>query len=202
MNIQLILLIQSFNHTCFRGSKILMTLYAIELGASPFTIGLLFAMFSIFPTFVSVAAGKVSDKVGFRAPMLFGTVGLLIGMLLPSLMPALSTLFVSATIIGTCYIFYTVSVQHLIGSLAEGVERTRNYSWYSLCVGLTALTGPVMVGFAVEWVGLTLHPGAPLERVAPPHLSTVAFRLVRHDGEPLADWNARNAALKAAGALD
>ena len=39
--------------------------------------------------------------------------------------------------------------------------------------------------------------GAPLERVAPPHLSTVAFRLVRRDGEPLADWNARNAALLA-----
>jgi aromatic-L-amino-acid decarboxylase len=37
--------------------------------------------------------------------------------------------------------------------------------------------------------------GAPLVCVAPPHLSTVAFRLARREGEPLDAWNARNAAL-------
>ncbi len=36
--------------------------------------------------------------------------------------------------------------------------------------------------------------GAPLACVAPPHLSTVAFRLTRRDEETLADWNARNTA--------
>lgn len=42
-----------------------------------------------------------------------------------------------------------------------------------------------------------IRDGAPLECVAPPHLSTVAFRRVRAPGEPLEAWNARNAALLA-----
>lgn len=37
--------------------------------------------------------------------------------------------------------------------------------------------------------------GAPLEVVAPPQLSTVAFRACRRDGEDLVSWNARNRAL-------
>ncbi len=40
--------------------------------------------------------------------------------------------------------------------------------------------------------------GAPLELVARPQLSTVAFRLRRREAEPLAEWNARNMALLAA----
>jgi len=40
-----------------------------------------------------------------------------------------------------------------------------------------------------------IDAGAPLECVAPPHLSTVAFRLVRGGDETLSAWNARNAAL-------
>jgi len=40
-----------------------------------------------------------------------------------------------------------------------------------------------------------ISAGADLECVAPPHLSTVAFRLTRRKDEPLAAWNARNAAL-------
>lgn len=153
MSIHLILLIQVFNHTSFRASKILMTLFALDLGASAFTIGLLFAMFSVFPAFLSVLAGRLSDRIGFRTPMLIGCCGLIGGLLLPWALPVLPALFVSATLIGTCYIFYTVTVQHLIGTLGEGLVRTRNYSWYSLCVSVTALIGPVVAGFAIESIG-------------------------------------------------
>jgi aromatic-L-amino-acid decarboxylase len=38
-----------------------------------------------------------------------------------------------------------------------------------------------------------MEHGAPIEIVDPPQLSTVAFRLCRRAGEPLAEWNARNA---------
>ncbi|MFV8751890.1 aminotransferase class V-fold PLP-dependent enzyme [Nannocystaceae bacterium ST9] len=40
-----------------------------------------------------------------------------------------------------------------------------------------------------------IDQGAPLELVASPQLSTVAFRLRRREPEPLAEWNARNGAL-------
>jgi len=149
----LILLVTLLNHISFKGSKILISLFAIDLGATPATIGVLFATYSIFPVFLSIYAGKISDRLGFRLPMIFGSVGLLCGLLLPYAFPNVTALFASATLIGMCYIFYVVSVQHLIGSMGEGVARTRNYSMFSLVVGITALLGPTTAGFAIDGIG-------------------------------------------------
>jgi MFS family permease len=110
-------------------------------------------MYSVLPALLSVLAGKLSDRIGFRVPMLAGSLGMLGGMLLPWLAPGLLALFFSATLIGAFYIFYTVAVQHLVGTLGTGVLRTRNYAWYALCVGLTSLLGPVLVGFCIEAMG-------------------------------------------------
>lgn len=169
MAVYLIILVTVLTHTSFKGSKMLISLYAIELGANPLTIGVLFSMYSIFPVFLSVYAGKLSDRFGCRLPMLFGASGLLAGLLLPFLLPQLGTLYFSAALIGMCYIFYTVSVQHLIGSSGEGHQRTRNYSLFSLAVGLTALLGPTTTGFAIDLVGhratyllLALFPVLPI----------------------------------------
>ena len=61
----------------------------------------------------------------------------------------------SAGLIGFCYIFYTVAVQHLIGAMGDGLERTKNYSWFSLGIGMTALLGPMSAGFLIDAVGHT-----------------------------------------------
>ncbi len=164
-----VILVTVLNHVAFRGSKVLISLYAIELGANPLMIGVLFAMYSVFPVFLSVYAGKVSDRLGFRLPMLLGACGLLVGLLLPYFSPGIATLFVSAALIGMCYIFYIVSVQHLIGSFGEGAARTRNYSLFSIGIGLTALLGPTTAGFAIDGIGyratylmLALFPALPI----------------------------------------
>jgi MFS family permease len=153
MSIYLVVLVTVLTHTSFKGSKVLISLYAIDLGANPLMIGVLFSMYSAFPAVLSVYAGKLSDRYGYRRPMLFGAAGLAGGLLLPFAVPTLPMLFVSAALVGLCYIFYTVSVQHLIGSIGEGVARTRNYSIFSLGVALTALLGPTTAGFAIDLIG-------------------------------------------------
>lgn len=169
MAFYLILLVTLLNHISFKGSKILISLFAIDLGATPMTIGVLFATYSVFPVFLSVYAGKISDRMGFRLPMVFGSVGLLCGLLLPYLFPDVPALFASATLIGMCYIFFIVSVQHLIGSIGEGAARTRNFSMFSIFVGITALIGPTTAGFAIDSIGhratyllLAIFPVVPI----------------------------------------
>ncbi len=188
MGIYLIILVTVLTHTSFKGSKVLISLYAIDLGANPFAIGVLFSMYSVFPVFLSVYAGKLSDRLGFRLPMLFGACGLLSGLMLPYFFPRIETLYVSAVLIGACYNFYTVSAQHLIGSSGAGHERTRNYSLFSLGVGLTALLGPTTAGFAIDLIGhratyllLALFPALPILT-----LLFLARLLPRHQvhGEP------------------
>ena len=149
MTLRAVLFIQLFNHTCFRGSKVLLTLFAVELGASPMVAGMLFALYSLLPTLLSIYAGRLSDAAGYRLPMLLGTAGLTVGLLVPFFVPTLTALAFSATIAGSCYIFYTVSVQSLVGSLGGEDKRTYNYAMYSLAVSITALTGPLLAGFAL-----------------------------------------------------
>jgi len=153
MSFWLILLVTALTHISFKGSKVLMSLFAIELGASPSLIGVLFAMYSLFPVFLSVYAGKVSDRFGFRLPMILGASGLATGLLLPNLFPGLAAMFVAVTLMGMCYIFFVVAVQHLVGSFGEGAQRTRNYSLFSVTVGLTALLGPTTAGFCIDAIG-------------------------------------------------
>jgi len=145
-----VILLSVLAHTAYKGSKVLMTLSALELGANDFYVGLLFSMFAIFPLLLSVYAGKISDRIGFRWPMILGASGLVFGLYIPYLRFSLPLLYISAALIGFCYIFYTVAVQHLIGAMADGIERTKNFSWYSLGIGMTALLGPTSAGFLID----------------------------------------------------
>jgi MFS family permease len=149
----LILLVTALTHISFKGSKVLMSLFAIELGTSPLVIGILFAMYSLLPVFLSVYAGKVSDRLGFRLPMILGACGLAGGLVLPFFFPRLAAMFLAVTLMGTCYIFFVVAVQHLVGSFGEGAQRTRNYSYFSVTVGVTALLGPMTAGFCIDAIG-------------------------------------------------
>jgi MFS family permease len=149
----LIILVVLLNHGCLKGAKVLMSLSSIELGASPATIGVLYAMYSLFPALLSVYAGKLSDRHGFRSLATLGSAGLCAGLLLPYFFPGLGMLFVSAAIAGACYIFYIVAIQHLFGAIGEGADRTRNYGIFAICVSVTALLGPMTAGFSIDGVG-------------------------------------------------
>ncbi|MDB5808693.1 MAG: hypothetical protein JWN94_815 [Betaproteobacteria bacterium] len=169
MGFYVIVALTVLNHIAYKGSKMLISLYAIELAASPLTIGILYSLYSFFSLFLALYAGRISDRLGPRPPMLMGSLALSGGLILPFVWPGLPALFVSATLIGTLYIFYMVSAQHLIGAFGAGHDRTRNYATFSLGVALTALIGPTMTGFLIDSIGyqstylvLALLPVGPI----------------------------------------
>jgi len=73
MAFHIIVLLSVLTHTSFKGSKVLVSLYALELGATPIAIGALFSVYSIFPVVLSLYAGRISDRYGYRLPMVFGS---------------------------------------------------------------------------------------------------------------------------------
>lgn len=164
----LVIIATVLNQIAFKGSKVLMSLYAMELGADAFVVGILISLYSLFPFFLAVFAGRLSDRLGPRIPMLLGSLGLSGGLLLPFFLPHLTALYASAAMIGCFYIFYTVSIQHLIGSFGSGMQRTRNFGIFSLGVALSAMFGPTLAGFSIDLAGhgstylfLSLIPAAP-----------------------------------------
>jgi MFS family permease len=131
------------------------SLFAIKLGANPFEVGTLISVYSIFPLLLGVYSGRISDRLGPRRPMLLGTLVMGIGLLLPFMSPHLPTLYLSCILIGTGFVFFNVSNQTLGGALGTAAERTRNFATLGLGYAAGHLFGPVLAGYAIEYLGHT-----------------------------------------------
>jgi MFS family permease len=135
------------------GSRMVASLFAIELGANPLLIGVLISAYSAFPLLLAVYSGRLSDRLGPRRPMLAGTAVLALGLVLPFLWPALPALYLSAVLIGIGFVFYNVSAQNLAGALGSPEERTRNFSTLGLGYSGGHMIGPLLGGYAIDHFG-------------------------------------------------
>ena len=179
MSIYVVLLIILCNMTCWRASKVLATLFAIDLGATQFLIGLLVAVYSLFPMLLAIYAGKLSDRLGVRLPMIAGSVGLSLGLTLPWFLPSLGALYASAALIGASHVFYNVSVQNLVGMLGGHEDRTRNFSNYGLIMSVGSFLGPLIAGFSIDHFG---HAASYLYVAGAPLISVMIIMLAREFG--------------------
>jgi MFS family permease len=153
MNVYLLLFVVLGNVTCLRASRMLVSLFAIHLGAEQYVIGLMIALYALFPALLAVFAGRLSDRIGPRVPMVAGSAGLVAGLLVPYVWPTMPALCVSASLFGVSFIFYHVSVQNLLGAISSEADRTRNFSNYSLMIAAGGFLGPLSAGFSIDHFG-------------------------------------------------
>jgi MFS family permease len=156
MSVYITVVLAVLNQIGLKGSKMLVALYAIKLHASPFTIGVLISMYALFPLGLAVYAGRYSDRVGVRRPLVLGSLGMCASLLLPALAPSLAVLFVSAALVGVANIFFHVASHNLIGALGDTHERTRNFGTFSLGAAVSSMIGPMLVGFMIDRAGYSL----------------------------------------------
>ena len=135
------------------GARVLLSLYALDLGAAPLAVGFLTATFSVFPMLLAVLSGKITDRVGARWPVLCGTAIVLCGMLVPYFLRGVPLLFVAAALNGFAFAFFSVSLQNLIGMMSPAQDRTHNFSIFSLMVASANFAGPLFAGFAIDHYG-------------------------------------------------
>lgn len=153
MVIHLIALMCALNHSGYGGSRVLMSLYALELGADQFTIGTIMAVKALCPMLLGVYAGQLVDRFGARLPMLGGTAGVGIALVLPYLFPGLAALYVSVVVLGVGFQFFFVAAQGVTGALGGAEERARNYSILAIGFALAAFFGPLIAGFSIDYLG-------------------------------------------------
>jgi MFS family permease len=143
--------------TSVQAGRVLITIYALKLGAQPFTIGVLAALFSVLPTLLAWQVGRYSDRFGSRWLMISGTAGGVIGMLLPYLFPGLPSLYAAAVMNGLLFgLAGGAPLQNLVGILSRPEDRAKNFSNYSLLISLAGFLGPLLAGFSLDHIG----PGA------------------------------------------
>ncbi len=153
MAIYLILFLGLLMWMSFMGSRVLMSLFALELGASSAAIGMLIALYALGPLLLSVYSGKIADRFGSYQPIFFGLIGLAAGLVIPYLVPTFAALCVAALLMGIAFVFLNIAMQNLVTSFGDAEARTRNVSLQSLAISLAALLGPLLVGISIDYRG-------------------------------------------------
>ncbi len=153
MSIWIVMLMVVCNMLAYKGSKIIVTLFSIELGVSQALIGVLVALYSLFPMILAIYAGKLTDRLGVRWPMVIGSCGIALGLTLPYWFPSAITLYLQAALVGAAHVFYNVSVQNLIGSIGTADDRTKNFSNFGLAMSTGSFVGPLICGFGIDHFG-------------------------------------------------
>src|SRR5258707_14548464 len=132
MSVYFVILLSVLSSIAYRGSKVLVSLDALHLGANSFMVGVLVALYAVLPLLLAVYAGRISDRIGVRSPILLGSVGITAALVLPALHEGLFTLFLCPTLIGLGQIFFHVSIHNAVGSIVDPANRARNFRTFSL----------------------------------------------------------------------
>src|SRR3954470_19246446 len=100
-----VVLLSVLNSIAQRGSKVAVSLYALELDASAAAVGVLAALFAVFPLLLAVHAGRISDRFGVRLPIVLGSLIMGAALALPLVAHGIVWLFICPALVGLGHIF-------------------------------------------------------------------------------------------------
>jgi MFS family permease len=151
----LLIFITLLNHSVFAGTRVSASLYAIHLSATPFTVGVLMALYALLPMLFAVSMGRLTDRIGARVPMLAGSVAIGAGAILPFLWPGMPALYLASVLIGSGFMMYQVAAQHIVGYIGKPEDRPMNFSLSALGFSVSGFLGPMIAGFGIDEIGHT-----------------------------------------------
>ncbi|HEX2826648.1 MAG TPA: MFS transporter [Burkholderiales bacterium] len=170
-------------HLAFAGMRVTQSLFALHLGASAATVGVLMSLLAIVPVLFAVRWGRYIDRVGVRGPMYTGAAAILFALTLACAVPRLETLFVVSAFAGSGFMYFHIAVNQAAGLIGVPAERARNFSVLALAFSVSSFLGPMSAGFAIDFVGYTwtfaLFAGAVVLMIA--LLSVWKIEVRRHE---------------------
>ena len=140
-------------HFAFSGCRVNLSLTALSLHASPFTVGAIASMLAILPMTFAVGAGRFIDRIGPRKPMLLGAMMELAGLILGYLAPQIEVLFVVSALAGSGFMLFHIAINHATGELGAPEDRMKNFSILALGFSTANFLGPTVSGFAIDLIG-------------------------------------------------
>jgi MFS family permease len=140
-------------HLAFVGSRMATTLFALHLGASAFTVGLLMSLFALLPMLLSVSSGRLIDRIGPRRPVATALLALAGAATLPWLFPHVAVLYLSSTLLGVSFLFVHIGMNSVFGAHGTPERRALNFSWLALGFSFSNSLGPLVTGYAIDGLG-------------------------------------------------
>ena len=152
-DLHLIALLAMLLHAAFAGVRVCLSLFALSLHATPFTVGAILSLLALLPTLFSVHAGRGIDRIGVHPPLLIGTLSVIAGSVLGFAMPRLATLFLVSAFVGSGFMLAHIAVNHIAGQLGKAGDRARNFNLLALAFSTSGFLGPMTAGFAIDRIG-------------------------------------------------
>jgi MFS family permease len=144
-------------HASMAGIRMAAPLQALREGYSPWSVGVLMALYAAAPVLLSLHAGRLADRHGYHRPVRIAIALALFGALL-----AVASTFVSghwhfglmcasAVFVGSGANMGLIVIQRSAGhAAANNTERMRMFSWLGMAPSLSNVLGPVAAGFMVD----------------------------------------------------
>ena len=123
----------------------LLPFYAETFGASPLTIGLLFAVFSACQLVAAPVLGDLSDKYGRRPILIFSLAGTVVSFVMMALAHSIAMLF-AARIVDGLSGGNISTARAYVADVTEPKDRAKAYGLIGAAFGLGFIMGPAMSG--------------------------------------------------------
>ena len=156
MAIHLTLALTFFNFVGSNAARVLLTLYALELGAPAYAVGVIGGLLFLFPLLLSWPIGALADRVASRGLLTFASICGAVSLVLPYFVRSVPAFYVAAALNGLALAFFHVTLQNLVGTLSKPEDRPRNFSNFSLTGSATTFAGPLVAGFSIDHIGHAL----------------------------------------------
>lgn len=151
--IRFIVLLTILLHLAFAGICVTLSLFALHLQASTLAVGILISLLAAVPLLFAVGWGRTIDRIGVRKPLFIGAGAVLGALLLVAALPRIETLFLASALAGSGFMLVHICVNQAAGLLGSPEQRSRNFSLLALAFSTSGFLGPVISGFAIDWIG-------------------------------------------------
>lgn len=151
-------------------ARVVLTLYALELGAPAYAVGVIGGLLFLFPLLLSWPIGALADRASARSLLTFAAICGAAALVLPYFFRALPAFYLAAALNGLALAFFHVTLQNLVGVLSRPEDRARNFANFSLAGSFTNFAGPLLGGLSIDAFG---HANACLATALPPALGFV-----------------------------
>jgi DHA1 family tetracycline resistance protein-like MFS transporter len=126
--------------------------YGVKFGASPFLVGLLLSVYSLFQLLFAPVLGQLSDRYGRRPVLLLSLAGSMAGYVLFAFAHSLPLLFLSRIIDGASGGNISTA-QAYVADVTRPEERAKGMGMIGAAFGLGFVLGPALGGFLGAWGG-------------------------------------------------
>ncbi len=141
-------------HGCMAATRVAASLAVLHQGHGEWVVGALLSLYAVAPIVLSLWAGRVADRYGFRKPVAWGVALALAGAVLPVIAQQVWAFALSGLLTGGALSVAAVAIQREAGQMARDADDLKRvFSWVALGPALSNTLTPVLTGLVIDHAG-------------------------------------------------